>query len=480
MSNFCKLSACTLAVFVTWSSTAQAQVPVVPVAPPHTLWRFIGIPQGIQKIRDVTVNRRGNRPGLERKPPMTRIADPANLASDNPAIKAAAEIKTAEDMKKQKIKAIKYLSTIGCGCYDKDGKITEALLAATDDCTPEVRMAAIEAIEAAASGECCRSCGSTSCCNEDIGKRLSEIAYERDDNGCPLEPNADIRAAAKRALCKCCPNRVPAGLIEEDYSVEDLSEVDAVEADREPEEVPIGESGEADEDAIGESDNSADEATGDDEDVNVDVDVDVELELNQPADDDQALENQPSGGSLGNPVVAIPAAIRPELTFAEAITAEAQRIAAENSVADDHGNEPITTEPNRVLRIGGIAIKPVTIEPVSFKKSDPAELVVPNTEPLNPPAASPQARDFQPQSFKPVGGKIVAIDHTSGELLVRADQLRHVNPNGTVDVFHRYLTGERNVGQLKVKQIGSKMVKAKVVDLPSIARMHVGDRVILR
>lgn len=187
-----------------------------PVAPPTTLWRFMGIPQGFQRVRDVVTNRRGNRPGLERRDPLKRIADPANLESDNPAIKAAAEVKQAEDMKAQKIKAIKYLATIGCGCYDKDGKITKALLAATDDCTPDVREAAIEAIEDAAGKGCCKKCGSTSCCSEEVTKRLSEMAYERGDDGCPIEPNADIRKAAARVLKICCPGGPPSGPILEE------------------------------------------------------------------------------------------------------------------------------------------------------------------------------------------------------------------------------------------------------------------------
>lgn len=84
-------------------------------------------------------------------------------------------------MKAEKVKAIKYLASMGCGCYDKDGMITDAPLAAIDDCTPDVRMAAIEAFEEATDWEQCRKCGSSSCCSEKLSKRLSEIAYERDD-----------------------------------------------------------------------------------------------------------------------------------------------------------------------------------------------------------------------------------------------------------------------------------------------------------
>lgn len=210
----------------------------------------MGIPQGFQRVRDVLTNRRGNRPGLERRDPLKRIADPENLESENPAIKKAAEVKKAEDMKAQKIKAIKYLAKIGCGCYDKDGEVTAALLAAMDDCTPDVREAAIEAVEDAAGCECCKQCGSKSCCNEEITAKLSEIAYEKDDTGCSLEPNADVRRAAARALCKCCPGGPPMGPIEEETADPDT------DPDAEPIPVPEpgvqGEEGEDDSEVEGE------------------------------------------------------------------------------------------------------------------------------------------------------------------------------------------------------------------------------------
>ncbi|TWU21760.1 hypothetical protein [Novipirellula artificiosorum] len=272
---------------------------------PSTIWRMMGIPQGLQKIRDVATNRRGNHPALERKPPLKRIADPANLESENPAIKAAAEIKQAEDMKQQKIKAIKYLASIGCGCYDKDGKITEALLAATDDCTPDVRLAAIQAIDEASDCECCRKCGSKSCCNEKITKRLSEIAYERDNSGCPLEPSAEIRQLAKKVLCKCCPGGPPSGPIEEDYP-EPMEVEPGAEDDMEPtpledeprrgeaqeEEQPLrGESADSDEEAMGEQ---SEDLLSEFEEVTA---TDTADEFNKPygdIDEDAALQQDSS------------------------------------------------------------------------------------------------------------------------------------------------------------------------------------------
>ena len=191
------------------AAVAAAQPAVAPPAAPTTLWSFMGIPQGINKVNGALFNRRGNHPFLEKKPPLKSIADPANLASENPAIKRAAQVKQEEDLKPQKIKAIKYLAEIGCGCYDKDGSITKAMVAAMDDCTEDVRLAAVEAINTAGSGEQCENCKQKSCCNEVVVKKLAEIVYERDEHGCYKEPSERVRKAAEEAMCACCTGRGP-------------------------------------------------------------------------------------------------------------------------------------------------------------------------------------------------------------------------------------------------------------------------------
>jgi len=182
------------------ASLAQAADPV-------TLWNFLGIPQGIRKVQGATINRRGNFPGLERKPPLKALADPRNLESKNPAIKKAAEIKTEEDLAKQKIKALKYLATIGCGCYPG---VKEALMAALDDCTEKVRYQAALAIGEAACNHC-STCNNDCCCDEEMTKRLAEVAYERDDCGCYLEASERVREAAKDAMRACCASKPDRG-----------------------------------------------------------------------------------------------------------------------------------------------------------------------------------------------------------------------------------------------------------------------------
>ncbi len=195
-----------LAVLVTLLAASPA-LALPPPAAPFTLWNFLGIPQGLNKIRDATSNRKGNFPGMERNPALKALADPKNLESANPAIKAAAEIKTEEDLAPQKIKALKYLSTIGCdsGCYPQ---VKEALMAALEDCTEEVRYQAVLAIQDAITQHC-QGCDKACCCSEDMVAKLSERAYERDSCGCFIEPSERVREAAKLVICSCCPNPGP-------------------------------------------------------------------------------------------------------------------------------------------------------------------------------------------------------------------------------------------------------------------------------
>lgn len=208
-----RLVAVALAVAISGSAFGQAAVP--PVAAPPTLWSFLGVPQGVKKVQGALTNRRGNRPQAEPKDALKALNDPANLESPDAAIKRAAEIKKAEDLKPQKIKAIKYLASIGCGCYDKDGSVTDALVAAAEDCTEDVRLATMQQIQSAATGKCCSNCGQVCCCNDKMLKKLAQIAYERDEFGCYSEPSKRVRGAAATALAACCPGSVPLEILQE-------------------------------------------------------------------------------------------------------------------------------------------------------------------------------------------------------------------------------------------------------------------------
>lgn len=370
-----------LAFALVGSGTANAQptpVAAVPAPPVTTVWHRLGIPQAFTRVRDNTLNRRGNFPGLEKKPPVLRLADAANLESPNDAIRAAAEVKKEEDLAKQKVKALKYLATIGCGCYDKDKKIEKAILAGLEDCTPSVRMAAIDAIVyvvescdpqssygyrpsemdklkkciddhtkcdelsdkcrmmgvgkkckaiaehiAPSGGLCkCQKCqrGRSSacsgccshCCSEKIHKRLAAMAFE-EKNGCYIEPLADIREAARKAMCLC-----PAPICDEEEE-EAEEPIEAEEAEEELEDVAEGsdDADDADEEAEIEAEPipapAADEATSNDH-----------LRFNGPENASQTASTQGSrsavsaGLAVRRRSVSRPAAVMPVRSFGKA------------------------------------------------------------------------------------------------------------------------------------------------------------------
>ena len=481
-----KLAPAAIACLLCSGNASAADVIATPAtsvtsAQPNTLWRFMGIPQGIRKIRDVSVNRRGNRPGLERKPPIARIADPANLESPNPAIKAAAEIKQAEDMKKQKIKAIKYLATIGCGCYDKDGKVTEALLAATDDCTPDVRMAAIEAIKDAASGECCRKCGSTSCCNEKVSKRLSEIAYERDDSGCPLESSAEIRAMARKTLCICCPGGPPTGPIEEEI-IEEVEEsedeLDELPTPAEEEPQIRGESVEEDAGVTGEStDETTGEATDDASETEADQDeskpgIDMEIE------DD--LENESSE----------------DLVLSRALSKVVEIRVGEEQLVGNTKIKPVTlvlepsvvAKPKSLSQGASLLAMPASArlnvsEGLKLSKSA-SSLHKLNVQTAARRIASPIRIDSRSQSISPrrqqVSAEVRHVNQKTGQVSLVGKGFDQDKIGAGAVVYHEYLTGERMVGHLVVKNVANGQASAVVTDRSMLKAIHVGDRVVCR
>jgi len=159
--------------------------------------------------RDSLLNRTGENPDWERKPPLKRIADPANLEDEKPeALKAAAKVKADQDLKEQKIKAIKYLATVGCGCPNYKEDVITGLLAALSDCDEEVRYEAAVAF-CKTSENPCKTCPSGDCCDPDVMRKLDELANGTDDKGCALEPSPRVRAAARLALNTCVRSRGP-------------------------------------------------------------------------------------------------------------------------------------------------------------------------------------------------------------------------------------------------------------------------------
>lgn len=228
MSRNILIASISLVMLIGLTSTSSAQrTPREPriggVLPPPTqanfnpdvvtIWHKLGIPQGVgrfKKLRDSRINRDGLSPGKERKPPVLSIADPKNLEEGAPEmLKAAAQIKMDQDLAPQKIKALRYICSIGCSCYNKQtaGLIEKVLVEAMQDCTVDVRLAAMQVVLANAGNKCaCSGQGQCeTCCSEGVVKKLQEIAYKMNDKGCYIEPNQQVRNLAERALSACPP-----------------------------------------------------------------------------------------------------------------------------------------------------------------------------------------------------------------------------------------------------------------------------------
>jgi len=136
--------------------------------------------------------------------------DAAGAPQGGPVATAAA-IKAKEDEAKAKIAALRYLATIGCGAcgHPPYTEVEAAFIAGLEDCTEEVRYEAVMAIIKTTCGDgkhCkCTACGGKACCSEKIQKKLREMAYETNDNGCPMEPSERVRRKARLALRNCGP-----------------------------------------------------------------------------------------------------------------------------------------------------------------------------------------------------------------------------------------------------------------------------------
>ncbi|HEX4000076.1 MAG TPA: peptidylprolyl isomerase [Pirellulales bacterium] len=190
-------------------TTVNVATPSTPCCPHQTLWQFLGIKNAftdIMKLIEALRNCLGSTfPGLESVPPLTAITNPANMNSSNPAIAAAAGAKADEDQAGQKIKAIRYLATLGCaGCYPD---IEDALLASLDDCTEAVRYEAAKAFREL-SGRSCSACKTKSCCSPKVRKKLDEVANKKEKN-CYKEPSERVRRMARLALAGCGGGATP-------------------------------------------------------------------------------------------------------------------------------------------------------------------------------------------------------------------------------------------------------------------------------
>ena len=107
-----------------------------------TYWHRLGVPQTfgqLRNYRDSRINRDGLSPEKERTPQLKKLTDPANLEAPLPGMEpsamlsTAAELKMDQDMAPQKLKALRYICSLGCSC--KNQKVQEKIAAALQEGT---------------------------------------------------------------------------------------------------------------------------------------------------------------------------------------------------------------------------------------------------------------------------------------------------------------------------------------------------------
>jgi hypothetical protein len=152
---------------------------------------------------------RDTHPEQEQGPELMRITDSERRPVSVPVIKTTPTSTPESDRMSEKIKAIKYLGTVACGCSPHRDKIKAALLAALSDDNADVRRAAAEAIFHAVENPC-EVCHTCTCSGKDVTKKLAEMAEGKTASGSWLESSAAVRTAAASALAACQQERLPA------------------------------------------------------------------------------------------------------------------------------------------------------------------------------------------------------------------------------------------------------------------------------
>lgn len=449
---------------------ASAQAPVAPVAPaaPNTLWHFLGIPQGYHCIHDNCANKFGFFPCLESKPHLKKLSDPANLLSPNPAIAAAAQIKAQEDLAPQKIKAIRYLAKIGCGCYNKDKKVTKALVAAMEDCTEEVRLAAVEAISAAAESDYCVNCGEKSCCSPEVTEMLVKIAYERNDQGCPIEPSERVREAAIRAIRACCPGGYP--MTEQIIEQPEQPERPEIPPPF-PEPTPVN----PDAPMLPPAPMVPPPAS---------VLPAAPGELPPapiPSNPGTSRRTKPNGGFALNTGATKTASVKEDFTWLEDQAPKkvvARQVSTSPTGASvigvDKDGQPLISS-RRKYQVAAtsdqtaVAVERLpTVEKESAPSPAPARLASTRLEPI-----SAQPRGHAVRSL------IESVDGGKGLVYLSVADNDSYRIGEQVSVFHNYLTGRAKVADLEIVQAAPGMAVARVVTVGKIAKISRGDDVLV-
>lgn len=171
------------------------------VAQPMTLPRFLGLDVCARRSvlfgQIVREKAAVVAPVLAPAPLTLPLSHPANADSPSPAVAAAHKVKKAKAAKAAKVKAVALLAGEDCSA---DPLVEEGLLAALDDASADVRIAALEAVLRSTRG-CDVGCGG--CCSVAIRAKLSWMVFEKTGPSCWAEPNSKARRLARLALDAC-------------------------------------------------------------------------------------------------------------------------------------------------------------------------------------------------------------------------------------------------------------------------------------
>ncbi|MCC7424215.1 MAG: hypothetical protein IT428_28440 [Planctomycetaceae bacterium] len=193
-----------------------ASVPPIPGAPPavarpYTLWTFFGLDPFYEKKCTDAEHLRAKlatlSPAFAPTAPLKSLTDPTLTQSPNVAVASAAAVVAKKAEIPQTKAALAAVAEIGCAC---DPATVTALAAGLDSCFPEVRLAAAEAVRKSvrlSEGKCDRG----RCCSPILSEKLFQLGWGLDDRGCPVEPDGNVRLAARQAYraCGCTPLSAP-------------------------------------------------------------------------------------------------------------------------------------------------------------------------------------------------------------------------------------------------------------------------------
>lgn len=443
--------------------------------------------------KDAKINADGCTPEEERIPLLKRIADKSNRESEIEVIKVAAKIKHEEEMCQQKVKAVKYLGTIGCCCYDKDGQVAKALLEALNDCLPPVRLAAVQAI-----GGCvCGKAYARSCCNEDIAERLHEMAYGNNDNGCPVEPEPLIRQWAAY-VAQQCPKKQKEDPKPRPF-IEGGSEASGPDAPTtEVESVPSRQSARVEYRNVEATEVAVEEA------VTEEAEPTVMVSFHQPVLFFTRAQHEvlcPVQSSVAVPDPSVIDLTAYAVESDEMIEAIAEQLAIveanEESVFDEATpaadatideaavvSSPAVEEAIRIVTTPEPA--PISIEkPATVIQEEPAvqkavvkQPVVEHTQPvIQTRAVAPSVRPAAPTGPREsLQGIVESIDMIGETATVRVAPNRVAYSNSRVHVVHKYALGRvQALGEFEVVSAGAGTATIRPIAGSSLRKISVGD-----